>query len=746
MAGTGGNIMNYDLLVLSSDEFERLSHDLLEKEFNIRFERFKAGKDGGIDLRGYINEDKSIIVQCKRYQDFATLKPKLGDELEKVKKLNPAKYILITTAGLSPDNKKQIMKIFSGYIKSTTDIFGKDEIADLISKNEDIEKKHFKLWLSSVSVMQRVLHYNIHNRADFTEEEIRRDIELYVENRSLNIAQQTLKENNFVILSGNPGVGKTTLSRMLIFRYLSNEYELIEISHDIEEAMKCLDKEKKQVFYYDDFLGGNFLEDRLEKNEDKRILTFIEIVNRSKNKKLILNTREYILNQARMKYERLNHKNIDIGKCIVDVAGYTDLIKAKILYNHLFFSNIPSQYIEELLCEKNYMQIIRHRNYNPRVIEAMTFNLGSHITPKQYLMSFIENLNNPIEIWDHAFKYQIHEYSRYLLYVLATVPPMIKKENLYKCFEGINHELKCGFRRDDFYQGIRELENTFITSKLDHDGSVKINFQNPSIRDFLINHMSDDEELLRGLWRSSIGPGQMFYAFSAKEIQGKIYLNSRLINDFESIFLEKFEMFKTQVANTKFLIYMRWLNEITNFFNVEIHDRVGKLIVQEIIEVEEPHKLTGKEQEYFIELLFKVQNHVKDNLDILKILEEIVDNMDSIYGVEVIDSINKKFPEQLKIIKQNINLDSMINNLLDEELIWVDESYDSIDSLIEIVQHVQIQYNVDTDLDEVLDELYSYIENGYDEPDDYDDDMRYEEREEDSLSDIEDMFSSLADR
>ena len=42
---------NYDFLILSPSEFERLTRDLLQKHLGCHIESFTQGRDGGVDLR-----------------------------------------------------------------------------------------------------------------------------------------------------------------------------------------------------------------------------------------------------------------------------------------------------------------------------------------------------------------------------------------------------------------------------------------------------------------------------------------------------------------------------------------------------------------------------------------------------------------------------------------------------------------------------------------------------------------------
>ena len=95
-------MQNYDFKSLSSYDFECLVRDLLQEELKITLESFKYGRDNGIHLRYSLTEDETMIVQCKHYAvtGCSGLISNLKQEIEKVKKLNPKKYIIVTSVGL----------------------------------------------------------------------------------------------------------------------------------------------------------------------------------------------------------------------------------------------------------------------------------------------------------------------------------------------------------------------------------------------------------------------------------------------------------------------------------------------------------------------------------------------------------------------------------------------------------------------------------------------------------------------
>jgi len=263
---------NYDFKNLSPWEFEQLSRDLLKAALDLDFELFKSGRDQGIDLRYSESIDNLIIAQCKHYANsaFSNLKSDIKNhEVDKIKKLSPSRYILITSLGLTPANKNEISNILGKYLKSFSDIVSKETLNAWLNDHKAVERNHINLWASTTTIIERIIHSGIFNYSLAQIDLLETKLKYYVKNPSFDEAKQILNNQHYCIIAGIPGIGKTTLAEMLLIDYMDRGYEPIRISSDIEEAFKTYNPNEKRIYYYDDFLGQTGLDQKLNKNEDQ---------------------------------------------------------------------------------------------------------------------------------------------------------------------------------------------------------------------------------------------------------------------------------------------------------------------------------------------------------------------------------------------------------------------------------------------------------------------------------------------
>jgi len=504
-----GLAMNdYDFKNLNPNEFEVLSNDLLSKALSAQIERFKPGKDLGIDGRFFTPPGNSAIIQCKHYASSgfkSLLRDLVSNEYPKIKKINPARYIVSTSVPLSPQNKDKIIKSLQPYVVSTSDIYGKDDLNALLRIHPDIEKSHYKLWIMSSTVLHKFLHSATYNTSEFIIKEALEKNKYYAITGAHKEAKEKLDSHNVLVITGDPGVGKTTLAEQICLEYVAGEYEFICIKDNIDEGFAVVNSPGKQIFYFDDFLGRNYIE-TLRFNEDARIMKFIRLISSSRNKKFILTSRTNILDQGYRVGQSFVHDKLAQKEFILDVSQYSYEDKAKILYNFLWKSNLDKIYIEAIVADRKYQYIIIHRNFNPRLLEFITDDSHvSSISNIEYIKYIEESLDNPKNIWNHPYSHQLDELSRIAVDLVVLSSGRINEDNFkfaYNAYANGNHTAKSHVLRD-FESTMEILSRSFIKRTVgsiyeltdgitvEREGAYYQPF-NPSISDFVLSKHLDN--------------------------------------------------------------------------------------------------------------------------------------------------------------------------------------------------------------------------------------------------------------
>ena len=499
----------YDFRLLSPVDFEHLCRDLLQEQFSTHLESFAPGADSGIDFRGTIGH-QSVVVQCKHYvgSGFARLLNHLRErERSKVESLQPDRYILMTSVPLTVQRKQQMLDVLRPYCQKAEDVYGAEDLNALLDRYTEVEQRHFKLWLTSTGVLQRVLNAGIFLDSENHLDHVRTRLARYVPNDSLDRARSALTKDHFCIIAGTPGIGKTTLAEVLLAEYVDqHSFRPIRILHDITEIRSVMNRKLKQVFYFDDFLGRTQLVD-LRRNEDKRFVELMRDVRDNPKWRFILTTREYIFNSAVHRYEAFAYPEIDLHRCTIDLRDYTRRIRARILYNHIFFSDLSRPHKLALLENDAYVDILRHPNYNPRVIQYMTEGRRLKESPAtRYRQMFIDNLDDPSGIWDHAYSNQISRASRHLLLVLATLPEPALLDDVKDAFWSFYsfRRKKFGFpvEPEDLKTALRELDGTFVRIGREQR-DITVTFHSAAVKDYMDKHLREHRDDVSDLMQSA---------------------------------------------------------------------------------------------------------------------------------------------------------------------------------------------------------------------------------------------------
>lgn len=671
---------DYDFSTLNSLDLEELVCDLLNahersKDTGIIFKTFKEGKDKGIDLL-YSTQTNTyeIIGQVKHYYRSgynALIKNLEENEKPKVVKLNPKRYLLATSVDLSVNNSEVIQSIFRPFITNLSDVYGKKDLNKYLDLYQEVLTNHFKLWFSSSAVLRKILNYQIDGRSsEFKENEIKKKLRLYVITASLNRAKSVLEKNNFVIITGEPGSGKTITAELLIYEFIKNDFELVYVYDDIKEAEKKLEPEdKKQIFYFDDFLGSNSLEIAKAKSSETALLKILRRISNTPNKKFVFTTRTFLLKTAIEESEKLRNFNLKAKESLIELQEYNSAIKFSILNNHIEESSLTKHLKDVLYTPEIQNFIVNHDHFSPRSVEYITFSENvENFSPKDFKQFIVENFNHPSEIWRHAYEQQINDLDRFLLNTLLSFGESAEIEHVEKAFNSrLDYEVRYNnYQRPmhAFRSAFRRLENGFIIHETYNENNIK--FINPSLIDFLLNYLKSDHDEVVRISESTIFLDQLTQRFLPLEYVKPTpiseTLRKKLLSDY-SVYI------KESTTNVD-----KWTLSMLFYYYFDL-EQTESIILHLISTIDDWDFLEKKYLGYYTELFLenitseKIINAIRE-IDINFFVHLIMDE-DITKSIGIMQMFTNKFKLDLKSVLQQDEyyfLSIHFSNLLDKKI------------------------------------------------------------------------------
>ena len=538
---------------LNDVEFEYLCKDVMSKMLGKKLQRFGVGRDGGIDLTDDAYT-KSIIVQVKYYikTDVKGLLSSLKKEIKKVEKNNPNQYYVCCSKELSPKNKSDIYDMFSDYMETTANIITLTEISDYLDEpdNADILHKHFKLWIESTNILKDIFTNDICIDSETLLCDIEELVHIFVKTTAYDCAISCLNSNNVLMIIGNPGVGKTITSKMLVLHFATLGFKVRYTTDgaDLASLKKALSQSPsvKEVILLDDCFGQAYF--NMKETQENELLSLIKYVKMKPNKMLIMNSRVTIYQEATIRTPNLIN-SIDKKEYkvyVLDLTGITVIEKAKIFYNHLFFSELPQLYCEDIKKDKKYIKIVKHDNYNPRIIEFVT-NKRQYETfdSSKYSEFIFQCLNNPEQIWKNEYERRLNKTDRILLNTLYSITnTIVSIDVVKKCYmhrisniQGVDSSINY------FEQSLNRLNNSMIKI-VDANNKQMLSVVNPSVNDFLAAHLENNIPEKREILSTSICILQLKRLLNVKEYKLKL----RHIFDDKSILNFVFDSEKEKIG------------------------------------------------------------------------------------------------------------------------------------------------------------------------------------------------------
>jgi len=516
--------------LLFPTEFEKLCRDVVDiRDSPIKFTTYRRGRDGGIDFKS-TNTQIKIIGQCKLYNpsNYNSFFANLKNEVKKCKRQKPSRYILCTNIKLNPSEAQEIYDLFEGYIINEEDIVDGEKLNKYLGNKEyqHLLKVYSKLLVPNLQLVEHaldeIINRKYYNKTASFLREIQKEHKLHHNTQMLKHCIDVLEKNKIIILTGNPGVGKTTTAKMIVNYFINQKVKNVLFLTDTDFVEIEGLYQDNQIIVVDDFWGQNFSP---EHKDGSRLRNFNRIINdfkESENRYLVLTSREYIIQDVLNHAEHETKEILDTDRFIVNLDGFSNEDKARIFLNHLLYYDFEKVFFSELKYSNTLEKIIEHPNYSPRHIEYFIKQfLQSDDNHGDFYLSFRNYLEKPIEYWNKNFE-KLKGTSKLTLLILLISNDPMELSDLEKSFNATQEQARISLNENieplAFNKELNILEDFYLISeKVEDTNQVFIRFQNPGIKDFLLEYLrTDGKAWIKPLLENAIFLNQLDFIFDTE--------------------------------------------------------------------------------------------------------------------------------------------------------------------------------------------------------------------------------------
>jgi hypothetical protein len=337
---------DFQLQSLGWKSFQDLCLTILGDQLGQAVQRYSPVRDGGRDgafsgkwtPQPGLRLSGTTIVQCKftNRSNRSLTSSAFRDELQKARVLwrryKRDNYILLTNYSVTAEFEEEYRRKFKRFGCSTFHVFGYDWIAGAIQQSARLRTLVPRLY--GLGDLSQILDERWYAQTLKLLEAERENLRKFVPTNSYRQAVDALNGHGFVLLLGEPAVGKTAIAATLTLASGDAwNCRPMKLERASELRERWNPEDPKQLFWIDDAFGETQYHS-LRAHQWNSVFPWLHAV-LSSGAKIILTSRDYIYARARGDLKQIAFPLIRESQVVVDVSNLKTDEKEQILYNHI---------------------------------------------------------------------------------------------------------------------------------------------------------------------------------------------------------------------------------------------------------------------------------------------------------------------------------------------------------------------------------------------------------------------------
>lgn len=367
-------------------------------------ESFLDSNDGGRDgafsgnwrEQGQEVHSGQFVIQCK-----FTSKPNkvlkiadLSDEFKKAEALVSRgccdTYILMTNAGISGRLEEGIANRLRLAGVRTVSVLGSDWIVQQIRASQKLRMQFPRIY--GLGDLGQILDERAYVQAQAIIESMREDLSKVVITDAYSRAAEALSNHRFVLLTGAPAAGKTTIASLLAMTALDQwRASLLKLDDPKAVAEHWNPNEPSQFYWLDDAFGVTQYDGALVQSWNHHLPRLSAMLNRGA--RIVMTSRDYIYRRARKELKFSAFPLFNESQVVIDVQSLTTEERRRILYNHMKLGPQPpafrskiKPFLEDVALNDHFTPETARRLSNPIFTQRLAID-------KRSLDLFLERQN-----------------------------------------------------------------------------------------------------------------------------------------------------------------------------------------------------------------------------------------------------------------------------------------------------------------------------------------------------------------